>query len=94
MPSTFGVVGMGYVGLTLTAALARAGHTVHGADTQPAVVESLAAGRTPVFEPGVEDIFAELVGTRIFVGAQLPECRYDAVVICVPTGSPPARLSS
>ena len=85
MPSTFGVVGMGYVGLTLTAALARAGHTVHGADTQPAVVESLAAGRTPVFEPGVEDIFAELVGTRIFVGAQLPECRYDAVVICVST---------
>ena len=35
---TIGVVGMGYVGLTLTAALARAGNTVYGVDVQPAVL--------------------------------------------------------
>ena len=32
-----GVIGMGYVGLTLTAALARKGYTVHGVDVSPAV---------------------------------------------------------
>jgi UDP-N-acetyl-D-mannosaminuronic acid dehydrogenase len=80
-----GVVGMGYVGLTLTAALARAGHTVHGVDAQPRVLEQLANGRPHIFEPGVEDIFAELVGDRIHVGSQLPAEGLDAAVICVST---------
>ena len=41
MPTSVGVVGMGYVGLTLTAALARKGFVVHGVDVQPTVIESL-----------------------------------------------------
>src|SRR5262249_28295625 len=38
-----------------------------------------------IFEPGVEEIFAELIGTRIFVGAELPGDRLDAAVISVST---------
>jgi UDP-N-acetyl-D-mannosaminuronic acid dehydrogenase len=76
---------MGYVGLTLTAALARAGHVVHGVDVNPAVVESLARGRPHIFEPGVEEVFAQLVGSRIFVGAELPRHGLDAAVISVST---------
>ena len=72
MPKTIGVVGMGYVGLTLTAALARAGNTVFGVDAQPAVRESLARGRPHIFEPGVDEVFGELVGSTILVGDELP----------------------
>jgi UDP-N-acetyl-D-mannosaminuronic acid dehydrogenase len=85
MPKTVGVVGMGYVGLTLTAALARAGHVVYGADVQPAVVDSLARGRPHIFEPGVEEVFAAMAGSTIFVGAELPRQGLDAAVICVST---------
>lgn len=85
MNRTFGVVGMGYVGLTLTAALARAGHTVHGVDAQHSVVETLSQGRPHIYEPGLAEVFAELVGTRIHVGDQLPHDGLDAVLICVST---------
>jgi UDP-N-acetyl-D-mannosaminuronic acid dehydrogenase len=90
MPKTVGIVGMGYVGLTLAAALARAGHTVYGVDAQATVVDSLSRGRPHIFEPGVEEVFGELVGTRIFVGAELPRDGLDAVMICVSTPIDPA----
>jgi UDP-N-acetyl-D-mannosaminuronic acid dehydrogenase len=82
---TIGVVGMGYVGLTLTAALARAGHTVIGVDSQPRVLSELSRGRPHIYEPGVEDVFAELSGVRIHVDSRLPNAGLDAAVICVST---------
>jgi UDP-N-acetyl-D-mannosaminuronic acid dehydrogenase len=80
-----GIVGMGYVGLTLAAALADKGFQVHGVDVQPAVLDSLKAGKPHIFEPGVEEIFAEHIGKRIFIGTELPEESVDAAVICVST---------
>jgi UDP-N-acetyl-D-mannosaminuronic acid dehydrogenase len=88
MPSstrTVGVVGMGYVGLTLTAALARAGYTVHGVDVQPTVLAALSQGRPHIFEPGVAEVFAEHLGSSIFVDSALPRETVDAAVICVST---------
>jgi UDP-N-acetyl-D-mannosaminuronic acid dehydrogenase len=85
MPKRIGVVGMGYVGLTLTAALARAGHTVYGVDTQPKVLSELSRGRPHIYEPGVEEVFSELVGERIHIGTKLPGDGLDAAVICVST---------
>jgi len=80
-----GVIGMGYAGLTLTAAMARAGHTVHGVDMQARVLAELSRGRPHIYEPGVEEIFADLVGDRIHIGTRLPREGLDAVVICVST---------
>ena len=61
MPKTIGVVGMGYVGLTLTAALAQKGFIVHGADVAQPVVDSLSRGYPHIFEPGVAETFATCV---------------------------------
>src|SRR6266545_4679019 len=72
-----------------TEALARAGHTVYGVDAQPRVLESLSRGQPHIFEPGVEEVFGELTGSRIFVGPQLPHERLDAAVICVSTPTDP-----
>jgi UDP-N-acetyl-D-mannosaminuronic acid dehydrogenase len=85
MPKKIGVVGMGYVGLTLTAALARKGYVVYGVDVQPAVLESLAQGRPHIFEPGVAEVFAEKINKSIFVGERLPAGTLDAAVLCVST---------
>jgi UDP-N-acetyl-D-mannosaminuronic acid dehydrogenase len=75
---------MGYVGLTLTAALARAGHTVHGVDAQPRVLAELSRGRPHIYEPGVEEIFEEFRDS-IHIGPELPGDGLDAAVICVST---------
>jgi UDP-N-acetyl-D-mannosaminuronic acid dehydrogenase len=81
-----GIVGMGYVGLTLAAAMGRrSGYEVHGVDVQSAVVESLSRGEPHIFEPGVSEAFGELVGEKIFVASELPDNVLDAVVICVST---------
>jgi len=84
MPKNIGVVGMGYVGLTLTAALARAGNEVHGVDANPSVRESLSRGCPHIFEPGVDEVFAESLGSSIFIDTELPR-EIDAVMICVST---------
>jgi UDP-N-acetyl-D-mannosaminuronic acid dehydrogenase len=88
--NTVGVVGLGYVGLTLAVALARKGLVVHGMDTSAAVLAALAAGRAHVFEPGVEEGLASFLGERLHVGAALPRGGLDAAMICVSTPAHPA----
>lgn len=85
MPKTVGVVGMGYVGLTLTAALARNGYIVHGMDANPAVVEALNSGRIHLFEPGVAEVMAEHLGRTVFISGELPSGGLDAAVLSVST---------
>ena len=83
--TSVGVIGLGYVGLTLAVSFARRGVTVHGVDTSPRVLEALAARRSHLFEPGVEDILRELWGERLHAGPALPSGGVEAVVICVST---------
>lgn len=80
-----GVIGMGYVGLTLAAALARRGFKVYGVDTQPRVLESLAAGKPHIFEPGIDEVYQNLTGQTLFAGAELPAEGVDVAIICVST---------
>jgi len=49
---------MGYVGLVSTACLLRDGHEVTGVDPIASKVDEVAAGRSPVQEPGVAELLA------------------------------------
>ncbi|MFC0105737.1 nucleotide sugar dehydrogenase [Kibdelosporangium aridum] len=80
-----GIVGLGYVGLSLAVAMARKGLEVHGVDVSADVVSALAAGAPHLYEPGVAEILAEEIGNRIHVGSTLPQGDLDAVIICVST---------
>src|SRR5512138_2761997 len=85
MAMKVGIIGLGYVGLTLSAALARKGFEVHGVDVSPTVLSALSRGRPHIFEPGIEEVFGSHIGKSIFVGAELPASGVDAAVICVST---------
>jgi UDP-N-acetyl-D-mannosaminuronic acid dehydrogenase len=80
-----GVVGLGYVGLTLALTLARKGFIVHGVDPSPAVLDALGQGRPHLFEPGVEEGLRAFLGDRLHVGPALPEGGVEAAIICVST---------
>ncbi|MGZ4649880.1 MAG: nucleotide sugar dehydrogenase, partial [Kineosporiaceae bacterium] len=84
-PVRVGVIGMGYVGLTLAAALADKGFEVHGVDVRQTVLDSLRRGRPHIVEPGVDEVFARLTGSRILVEPRLPAGGVDVAVICVST---------
>jgi UDP-N-acetyl-D-mannosaminuronic acid dehydrogenase len=85
-----GVVGLGYVGLTLAVTLARRGFTVHGADASPAVVAALRAKRPHLYEPGVSEALAEHLGRGLTVAASLPSDGLEAAILCVSTPVDPA----
>jgi GDP-mannose 6-dehydrogenase len=50
------VFGLGYVGSVSAAALAADGHDVVGVDVNPTKVGSLNDGRSPIMEPGLDDL--------------------------------------
>ena len=85
---TFGVIGLGYVGLPLAIVFAQAGHRVIGIDVDQRKIDALRRG-----ESYIEDIKSETVArftsrttnplTATTDFAALAEC--DAVSICVPT---------
>ena len=54
-----GVVGLGYVGLTLSLVLADLGFKVRGFDANPAVTRSLRAGKAHIYEAGLAALLAD-----------------------------------
>lgn len=50
------VIGTGYLGATHAAAMAELGFEVLGLDIDPAKIETLSAGRVPMYEPGLEEL--------------------------------------
>jgi UDP-N-acetyl-D-glucosamine dehydrogenase len=81
---TFGIVGLGYVGLPLALELAKAGYRVLGYDVNAKVVEGVNAGRShvkDVSDSQLAEVQAHLEATA--EASRLAEA--DAISICVPT---------
>jgi GDP-mannose 6-dehydrogenase len=57
------VFGLGYVGAVTAACLAANGHQVCGVDVDSAKVDEFRAGRSPVAEPGLNELVAQVVAT-------------------------------
>jgi GDP-mannose 6-dehydrogenase len=55
------VLGLGYVGTVTAACLASNGHDVWGVDVDAAKVDDIRAGRSPVAEPGLDNLVARAV---------------------------------
>lgn len=80
-----GIIGLGYVGLTLAAALAERGLTVYAIDSSGPVLDSLRRGKPHIFEPGIDAVFAERLGRTIHPLDRLPDDGVDAAILCVST---------
>jgi GDP-mannose 6-dehydrogenase len=89
------VLGLGYVGCVSAACLARDGHTVVGVDVNPRKLELVASGRSPVIEPGLDELVQQAVEEgRIRVTDDVAEAvkATDVSLICV--GTPGNRNTS
>ncbi|MBK20663.1 MAG: GDP-mannose dehydrogenase [Rhodospirillaceae bacterium] len=84
------ICGLGYVGVTAAACLIKDGHQVVGIDVNEAKVADVAAGRSPVSEPGVGDLLQQGVTEgRLETSTSVTDhlATADMTLICVGTPS-------
>ena len=82
------VIGLGYVGVPVAAALAEAGVRVIGVDIDAAKVAAINAGTSPLSgrEPGLDDLVAKHGGKRLTATPDYAACRTaNAVLVAVET---------
>jgi UDP-N-acetyl-D-glucosamine dehydrogenase len=86
------VIGLGYAGLPMALALARAGFATIGIDTDPEKVARLAAGETGMRHVAPRELGAALLSHRFEATGEWPRlAEADAILICVPTPLGPDR---
>ncbi len=88
------VVGAGYVGLVTGACLADIGHRVVCVDSDPKKLKSLRAGKVPIHEPGLDELFRRNVrAKRLTFAASVEEGLgapgRRAAVVFIAVGTPP-----
>ena len=86
------IIGLGYVGAVTAGCLARLGQSVIGVDTDPHKVDAIAAGRSPIAEPGLDELLAEAVAAGRLTTGTIVEAveRSDVIMVAVGTPSAPS----
>ncbi len=80
------VLGLGYVGLTLSLMLAEHNFCIIGVDTKKETIESLMKGKSTISERGVDELLTKHIGKNLQVFEQIPKNEiFDVFVICVGT---------
>ena len=84
------VFGLGYVGAVSLGCLARDGHEVYGVDIDPAKLDLVRDGRSPIIEEGMQDLMRAVVnGGGVTVTDSLREAILATDVSFVCVGTPP-----
>jgi UDPglucose 6-dehydrogenase len=82
------VIGTGYVGSATGACLAYIGHPVTCVDNDPAKIEKLAKGESPIYEPHLEELLSLAAG-RIRFTTDLAAAVAGSDVVFIAVGTPP-----
>ncbi len=81
------IIGTGYVGLTTAVVLATLNHDVAAVDKDEGKLSLLHAGKTPIHEPGIQDLFDKVRHTICFT-PDVAEAVPEAELILITVGTP------
>ncbi len=88
-----GVFGLGYVGIVNVASFTKLGHTVYCTDVKPIKTRLVAEGKSPINEPGVNELLAQAISAGNLIATQDVEQvvrNCDVLIVCVGTPSKPS----
>ena len=89
------IFGLGYVGAVSLACLSRDGHRVVGVDIDPAKLELIKAGKTPVVEEGMVELMAAVASSgKVSVTTDPHQAVHDTDISLVCVGTPSAANGS
>lgn len=89
------IIGTGYVGLVTGTCLAELGHNVICVDNDTSKIALLKKNKTPIYEPGLEDLIKKNVKSRkLSFTTQLKEGVKKSEVIFIAVGTPPRHDGS
>lgn len=83
------IFGLGFVGLTLAAALSEIGFKVNGIDNNLEIINSIINKNLMVHEPGLDEIIDQCLNKNLFVTNKLENNKSNIYILCVgtPVGS-------
>ncbi len=88
MPHTIGIIGTGYVGLVSGTCFAEVGNTVYCVEVDEQKVETIRAGKSPIYEPGLEILLERNVREkRLIITTDLRDAvrKCTMLFLCLPT---------
>ena len=90
--SRIAVFGLGYVGCVTAACLAHVGHHVIGVDSDKHKIDEIREGRTPFYEPGLDEIVRATVASgRLSASDSAGDALRDADIALLCVGTPSER---
>jgi GDP-mannose 6-dehydrogenase len=84
------IIGLGYVGAVTAACMAQLGRSVIGVDRDTAKADAIAAGASPISEPGLDEALAAGVAAGRIRVAPIDEAVAASDVIMIAVGTPSA----
>jgi len=89
------IIGSGYVGLVTGACFAEVGHNVTCVDNDARKIETLRAGRVPIYEPGLEELIHRNVSAqRLRFTGSVKEGVENSQVVFIAVPTPPQHDGS
>jgi UDPglucose 6-dehydrogenase/GDP-mannose 6-dehydrogenase len=82
------ILGVGYVGLVTGACFAEKGHDVVCIDVDPAKVELINAGKSPIFERGLDELLTRNIGKRLRATLDARQAILDSEITFIAVGTP------
>lgn len=84
-----GIFGLGYVGVVNAACFTKLGHHVIGCDVKETKVDMLRKGKSPIYEPKVDDLLTEALQTGLLSATtSVSEVISNAEVLLICVGTP------